>query len=113
MTLDDLEGARSDLGRVLLTRKDLTSDWVPAFAAVPRSAFLPDRMWPYDMDTGETLQLDRHEDPVAWHAYADANVPIVVQWDDGASDGPGTVSTSSASMPSVVFGMLRDLDVRP
>jgi protein-L-isoaspartate O-methyltransferase len=111
VTLADLEEGRSALGRSLLSRKDLTSDWVPSFAAVPRAPFLPDVMWPYDMDTSTTVAVDRREDPATWYGYADANVPIVTQWDDGASDGPGTVSTSSASMPSVVFGMLRDLHV--
>jgi protein-L-isoaspartate(D-aspartate) O-methyltransferase len=40
-------------------------------------------------------------------------VPLVTQWDDGQHIGaePGTVPTSSASMPSVVASMLRDLDV--
>ncbi|MFJ3302176.1 methyltransferase domain-containing protein [Streptomyces sp. NPDC086549] len=111
MTFTDLEEGRSALGRSLLARKDLTSDWVPSFAAVPRAAFLPDVMWPYDMDTGTTVEADRREDPAAWQRYADADVPIVTQWDDGDSHGHGTLSTSSASMPSVVFRMLRDLDV--
>ena len=36
----------------------------------------------------------------------------MTQWDDGAHTGaePGTVPTSSASMPSVVAAMLRELD---
>ncbi|WP_338677288.1 methyltransferase domain-containing protein [Streptomyces sp. SCSIO 30461] len=40
-------------------------------------------------------------------------MPIVTQWDDGAHRGtaPGNVPTSSASMPSVVYGALGDLDV--
>lgn len=48
-----------------------------------------------------------------WQEYADANVPVVTQWDDGEHDGaaPGVMPTSSASMPSVVFSMLRDLEV--
>jgi protein-L-isoaspartate(D-aspartate) O-methyltransferase len=112
VTLTELEGERSTLGRLLLSRTDLSSDWVPSFAAVPRAPFLPDVMWPYDMDTGTTVTVDRREDPDTWHRYADSNVPVVTQWDDGASEGQGTVSTSSASMPSVVFSMLRDLDVQ-
>ncbi|MFJ4622088.1 rRNA adenine N-6-methyltransferase family protein [Streptomyces sp. NPDC088812] len=113
MTFTDVEEGRSALGRSLLERKDLSSDWVPSFAAVPRAAFLPDVMWPYDMDTGGTVAVDRRVDPAVWEGYADADVPVVTQWDDRASDGPGHVATSSASMPSVVFRMLRDLDVQP
>lgn len=112
MTLSGLEEGRSILGRSLLERKDLTSDWVPSFAAVPRSPFLPEVMWPYDMDTGTTVTADLREEPALWFGYADADVPIVTQWDDRVSDRPGAVPSSSASMPSVVFRMLRELDVR-
>ncbi|WP_343245897.1 methyltransferase domain-containing protein [Streptomyces sp. SID5785] len=106
---------RSELGRLLLASQALTSDWAPALAAVPRSEFLPDLIWPFDMDTGRSIAVRRTDDPVAWHRHANANEPIVTQWDDGNHDGPepGRVATSSASMPSVVFSMLRDLDVHP
>src|SRR5690349_23081156 len=111
MTFTGLEEGRSALGRSLLERKDLTSDWVPSFAAVPRAPFLSEMMWPYDMETGTTVTADLREDAALWFGYADADVPIVTQWDDSVSDRQGTVPTSSASMPSVVFRMLRDLDV--
>ncbi|MFE3606407.1 methyltransferase domain-containing protein [Streptomyces goshikiensis] len=93
----------------------LSSDWAPAFAAVPRAPFLPDLMWPFDMKTGMSVPVSRSENPELWYSYADSDVPVVTQWDDGAHTGPepGQVSTSSASMPSVVFRMLRDLDLRP
>ncbi|WP_459249299.1 methyltransferase domain-containing protein [Streptomyces youssoufiensis] len=66
------------------------------------------------MPTGRSVPVSRDVDPVGWQRAAEANVPIVTQWDDGqhAGTSPGTVPTSSASMPSVVAGMLRDLDVR-
>nr|WP_186343587.1 methyltransferase domain-containing protein [Streptomyces sp. CFMR 7] len=111
------------LGRVLTSAGFLTPEWAPAFAAVPRAAFLPDTIWPFDMDTGKARTVARSEDPATWHEYADSDVPIVTQWDDGveafevdgsgkADRAPGRVATSSSSMPSVVFPMLNDLDLQ-
>lgn len=107
--------SRTELGRVLTSGGVLSPDWAPSFAAVPRAAFLPDLMWPFDMVTGGSVPVSRSEDPERWFQYADADVPIVTRWDDGGHSGtePGLVSTSSASMPSVVFSMLKDLDVQP
>ncbi|MBX9397178.1 methyltransferase domain-containing protein [Streptomyces sp. TRM72054] len=98
-----------------MERGALTSDWAPAFAAVDRASFLPYVMWPYDMVTGQTVTVDRREDPDAWFVHADRDNPIVTQWDDGRHTGrrPGTVSTSSSSMPSVVYKLLADLDAAP
>ncbi|MGW7001298.1 methyltransferase domain-containing protein [Streptomyces sp. NPDC054933] len=91
----------------------LTADWVSAFEAVDRALFLPDVMWAHDMATRRNEAVDRSADPEGWLLVADSDVPIVTQWDDGDHQGlePGGVPTSSASMPSVVFRMLRDLDV--
>ncbi|MFG2717272.1 methyltransferase domain-containing protein [Streptomyces sp. NPDC048416] len=107
--------SRTALGRALMSGGALTPDWAPAFAAVPRSRFLPDLIWPWDMETGRSVPVSRAADPERWFGYADSDVPVVTQWDDGTHTGtdPGSVSTSSASMPSVVFRMLADLDVRP
>jgi protein-L-isoaspartate O-methyltransferase len=104
---------RTELGRVLLESGALSSDWMPSFSAVDRAAFLPGLMWPYDLSTRTSVCVDKHADPVAWHAAADSNVPIVTQWDDGARFGPtpGKLPTSSSSMPSTVFSLLQDLDV--
>lgn len=94
------------------TRGRLPAD---LFHAVPRALFLPDLIWAWDMDTGTSHSIDRREHPDAWRAAAESNMPIVTQWDDGQHHGtqPGNVATSSASMPSVVDGMLADLDARP
>lgn len=107
--------SRTELGRALMSAGVLSSDWAPTFAAVPRAAFLPELMWPWDMDAGRSVAVSKSRNPATWQEYADADVPIVTQWDDGQHAGtePGIVSTSSMSMPSVVFRMLRDLDVSP
>ncbi|MEU1403722.1 methyltransferase domain-containing protein [Streptomyces sp. NPDC005728] len=113
MKLPDLSEERSELGRSLLARGAITAAWMDAFEAVPRSAFLPEVMWPYDMAAGTHVAVDLRQEPGLWFQYADADVPIVTQWDDGKPSGEGVrVPTSSASMPSVVFRMLRDLDVQ-
>jgi protein-L-isoaspartate O-methyltransferase len=111
MAFSGLDEGRSELGRSLVERKVLTSDWIAAFVAVPRASFLPELMWPYDMDSGTTVAVDRREEPGLWGSYADLDMPIVTQWDDRPGER-GEVPTSSVSMPSVVFRMLRDLDVR-
>ncbi|MGF6942822.1 protein-L-isoaspartate O-methyltransferase [Streptomyces auratus] len=91
----------------------MTSDWAETFRAVPRALFLPDLVWAHDMATGRSVAVSRSGDAAGWERAAYANVPLVTQWDDGQHTGsePGTVPTSSASMPSVVATMLRDLDV--
>jgi protein-L-isoaspartate O-methyltransferase len=105
----------AELGRFLLEEGFLAPDWAAAFAAVPRAAFLPDVMWPHDAATGRAVTVTKSGDADTWYGYANSNVPIVTQWDDGRHDGvePGERFTSSSSMPSVVFSMLADLDVRP
>ncbi|WP_405582791.1 methyltransferase domain-containing protein [Streptomyces sp. NBC_01190] len=110
-----MERSWAALGRELFESAALAPDWAPAFADVPRCAFLPELMWPYDPDAGDNVAVAKSADPWAWQAYAHADVPIVTQWDDGRHTGtsPGRVASSSASMPSVVASMLARLDVRP
>ncbi|MFE4519336.1 methyltransferase domain-containing protein [Kitasatospora sp. NPDC056783] len=89
--------------------------WAPAFDALPRSLFLPDLVWAHDLATGTSRPVDRTEDEQSWLTAAAADIPIVTQWDDGEHQGaePGTVPTSSASMPSLVASMLDDLRAEP
>ncbi|MGW6918005.1 methyltransferase domain-containing protein [Kitasatospora sp. NPDC054939] len=89
--------------------------WATAFDAVPRALFLPDLIWAYDMATGRSRPLERAENEQGWLAAAAADLPIVTQWDDGEHrrTEPGTVPTSSASMPSLVASMLDDLQAEP
>ncbi|WP_228453020.1 methyltransferase domain-containing protein [Streptomyces alkaliterrae] len=87
---------------------------MPTFAAVDRAAFLPDRIWPFDVTRQSSgVLVERATAPDAWYAAADGDVPIVTQWDDGRhrGDDPGHVATSSSSMPSVVWSLLRELSV--
>lgn len=104
---------RQELGRTLREAGILPADWLPTFAAVDRALFLPDLMWPYDTRLGASVPVDRTTNPDIWYQAADTDAPIVTQWDDGEHSGqePGTVPTSSSSMPSVVYSMLNDLEV--
>ncbi|MFE1978817.1 hypothetical protein [Streptomyces hygroscopicus] len=98
MTTHEREGERPPLGRSLLESEAMTSDWAPTYEAVPRSAFLPDLIWPHDMETGRSVAVSKASDPAAWQGYADSNVPIVTQWDDG--EHSGTEPASRRSRPS-------------
>ncbi|MGW7753705.1 methyltransferase domain-containing protein [Streptomyces violaceusniger] len=106
---------REELGRLLLDTGAMSAEWAPAYEAVPRSRFLPALIWPHDMATGQYSTVSEERDPEAWQRYADSDDPIVTQWDDGAHEGPepGKSFSSSSSMPSLVFAMLADLDVKP
>ncbi|MGQ0779118.1 MAG: methyltransferase domain-containing protein [Pseudonocardiales bacterium] len=91
----------------------LLAAWGPAFRAVPRARFIPDRMWA-DEGTGYR-PVDRTAEPQCWMRNVYADRVIVTQWDDGDTSWPdiGRRPTSSASMPSAVLGMLNVLDVQP
>lgn len=93
----------------------LTSDWLPAFAAVPRELFVPDLMWPgQSKGTGQGAAIDRNEDPEAWFRAVYSDVSLTTQWDDGqhSGTGKGRAPTCSNSQPSMVFSMLEALDVQ-
>ncbi|SKA39009.1 Protein-L-isoaspartate carboxylmethyltransferase [Marinactinospora thermotolerans DSM 45154] len=107
--------AHTELGRFLLASGVLAREWAEPFDATPRACFLPDLMWPLDPDTGRHLSVDRRTDPGEWERWAATDTAITTQWDDGTHTGPtpGTVPTSSSSMPSVVTSMLGHADIRP
>ncbi|MEV8480236.1 methyltransferase domain-containing protein [Streptomyces sp. NPDC051173] len=102
------------LASVLMEKGALTSDWLPAFEAVPRHAFMPDAIWPGR--AGMNRQSDRvirSEEPDVWWEAVYRDAPITTQWDDGAytGTGKGKSPTSSNSMPTMVFSMLDALGI--
>ncbi|MBC2879622.1 MULTISPECIES: methyltransferase domain-containing protein [Streptomyces] len=108
------EAGPEGLASALTASGVLTSDWLPAFEAVPRHLFVPDVIWPGR--AGMNRQSDRvvrAEEPEAWWAAVYRDAPITTQWDEGAYTGPGKgkVPSSSNSMPTMVFSMLDALSV--
>ncbi|MFJ9528436.1 methyltransferase domain-containing protein [Streptomyces cyaneofuscatus] len=89
-----------DLVQALADRGLLDGRWRRVFEAVPRSRFVPAKVW---------RQLADRCEPVvgtdAWLALVNSDEPVVTQLDDGVEGGPG-VATSSNSMPSMVVRML-------
>ncbi|MFF0728397.1 protein-L-isoaspartate(D-aspartate) O-methyltransferase [Streptomyces sp. NPDC004134] len=113
---DGVRPGWEELGRALIRSGAMTSDWAPAFVAVDRAAFLPERIWAHDPVTGTIRDgIDRTTDPRLWHHYADTDCTLITQWDDGTHTGrsAGTAPTSSSLRPSLLMSMLSDLDVEP
>ncbi|MFE5948690.1 methyltransferase domain-containing protein [Streptomyces sp. NPDC056480] len=99
-----LGAVNDDLGQLM------DSVWERAAWAVPRSAFLPEHIY-----LGDDLEpCARSEAPESWLRAAYANDPVVTQINDGHDPGDGERwASSSASAPSIVFRMLRMLNVAP
>ncbi|MCQ4042955.1 methyltransferase domain-containing protein [Streptantibioticus rubrisoli] len=115
-TQHEAEAGPERLASALIENGALTSDWLPAFQAVPRYLFVPDTIWPGR--GGMNRQSDRvirADDPELWWRAVYTDAPITTQWDDGAYTGPGKGQTpsSSNSMPTMVFSMLDALSVEP
>ncbi|MFD6337260.1 MULTISPECIES: protein-L-isoaspartate(D-aspartate) O-methyltransferase [unclassified Streptomyces] len=110
------EAGPEGLASLLMDMKVLASDWLPAYRAVPREAFVPDLIWPGVTDgTGGAEAIDRRTDPAAWFRAVYSDVSLTTQWDDGAHTGSrrGRNPSCSNSQPSMVFSMLGALEVRP
>jgi protein-L-isoaspartate O-methyltransferase len=81
--------------------------WRAPLRQVPRHLFVPDRAW-CTPDDGAGFVIDRGSDPARWMEAAYADMSIVTQLDDGATDvvkGKGEY-TSSLSAPSVTLAGL-------
>lgn len=110
------EAGPQGLASALVAKGALVPEWLPAFEAVPRELFVPDRIWPGIADgTRQNPVVYRSTNPEAWRNAVYSDIPLTTQWDDGRhqGDGLGTTPTSSNSMPTMVASMLRDLDVHP
>ncbi|MFD5507264.1 protein-L-isoaspartate(D-aspartate) O-methyltransferase [Streptomyces sp. NPDC127051] len=104
----------SGLASALVAAGALEPDWLPAYRAVPRDMFVPDRIWPGTSEgTRQNPLVDRAKDPDAWLRAVYSDIPLTTQWDDGnhAGDELGKTPSSSSSQPRMVFSMLADLDV--
>ncbi|MFD3516128.1 methyltransferase domain-containing protein [Streptomyces sp. NPDC058657] len=103
------------LASALTASGALTDDWLSAFEAVPRHLFVPDIIWPGRAGMNrQDARVVLDERPEEWWEAVYRDAPITTQWDDGAYTGPGRgrTPTSSSSMPTMVFSMLKALDVR-
>lgn len=97
----------------------LPVEWEKALRAAPRHLFLPGRVWGEAIgsdgrDDDREHEYNRDLDEDAWLDAAYRDTPLTTQWDDtpGRAYRPGARSSSSSSMPTIVFGMLQALDVR-
>ncbi|WP_243869682.1 protein-L-isoaspartate O-methyltransferase family protein [Streptomyces liangshanensis] len=110
------EAGPEGLASRLLDAGALTPDWLAAYRAVPRELFVPDVVWTgVGAGTGRAEAVVRGEDPEAWLRAVYSDGSLTTQWDDGAHTGTlrGKVPTCSNTQPSVVFSMLRALDIPP
>lgn len=108
------EASPEGLASALMGVGALTSDLLPAWRSAPRHLFVPQRIWPGVKDgTRQGGLIDRQADPDGWWQAVYSDIPLTTQWDDGRHQGDerGATPSSSSSMPSMVAGMLADLDV--
>ncbi|MFI1201455.1 protein-L-isoaspartate(D-aspartate) O-methyltransferase [Streptomyces sp. NPDC020883] len=108
------EAGPKRLASALMEKGALTSDWLPAFEAVPRHLFVPDTIWPGRAGMNrQDDRVTRAEQPEVWWEAVYRDAPITTQWDGGQYTGPkkGRTPTSSNSMPTMVFSMLGALSV--
>ncbi|MEE1753753.1 methyltransferase [Streptomyces sp. SP18CS02] len=100
------KGGHAALVDDLYERGLLTDAWRDVWLAVPREDFLPHQIWRQGPTGCEpiTTEGDRL-------ALAHSDEPVIIQLDDGHTDGPG-IATSSNSQPSMVAKMLGLLSIQ-
>ncbi|MFF5637401.1 hypothetical protein [Streptomyces sp. NPDC012825] len=112
MTEDFVAAERTALRGLLdtLRREGLVPpEWERAARAVPRSAYVPERIY-----LGDDLEpCDRADAPETWLRAVYADDSVVTQINDGGDPGEDGErwASSSASAPGIVFRMLRMADV--
>ncbi len=90
----------------LAAREAVTPAWEPVFRQVPRSLFVPSRIW-----IGRAEEpIDRATDPQRWKQAVCSDVPLITHH---SGHGAERVPSSSCSMPYMVAVMLAHLDVAP
>ncbi|PZG20056.1 protein-L-isoaspartate(D-aspartate) O-methyltransferase [Spongiactinospora gelatinilytica] len=107
------EGIAARIERLIDSLGDISAPVKRALRAVPRHQFIPSVGLIAD-DT--TTIIDHDADPAAWLDAVYANVPIVTQLNDGATDlrdETGGLYTSSNSAPGTVTDFLDLLDPAP
>ncbi len=96
---------------------EITDRWAAALHTVPRHRFVPDVIYLHERGRpgNDLVPLRRADDPGRWLELVYSNEAINTQVNDGhpAPDGTGFEVTSSSSQPSVVAGMLAELDPQP
>ncbi|WP_189059397.1 methyltransferase domain-containing protein [Longimycelium tulufanense] len=80
--------------------------------SVGRDRFLPAHVW-VDNGRGEPVPVSRYTEPHRWAEVADADVTVLLQFDDGAVRWPeiGRERTATSPAPSVVVALLDALRV--
>jgi protein-L-isoaspartate(D-aspartate) O-methyltransferase len=101
----------------LAEKGEITSRWAEAMRGVPRHLFLPTVIYRFDrqLPGNDMVPVHRDTDLEQWLRRAYTNAPVTTQVDDGhpPPDGIGWEVTSSCSQPSVVAGMLEELQLEP
>ncbi|GAB2792320.1 methyltransferase domain-containing protein [Amycolatopsis magusensis] len=107
MTVPDTAQGVSALREELSSAGLLPAEFGPLLEALPREYFVPDQIWV------SRRPIDRRTDLAGWREAVYANRSLVTQYDDGRTHWPevGDLPTCSASQPSVVLNMLKELDL--
>ncbi|WP_067005365.1 methyltransferase domain-containing protein [Streptomyces cellostaticus] len=112
MSTEEQAAARGLLRAVSEELGPLGLELEAAFHRAPRHTFLPRLVW-LDHE-GDWTPCDRELEPARWLEAAYANASVVTQVNDGQDPEDGDLwPSSSASAPSIVFRMLRMLDLNP
>jgi protein-L-isoaspartate(D-aspartate) O-methyltransferase len=101
----------------LVDQGEISRRWAAAMHAVPRHRYIPDAIYRHDQGRSgnDLVPVRRGEQPDEWLNLVYSDIPVNTQVNDGHPDpdGTGFEVSSSSSAPSVMAGMLDDLDAQP